>query len=68
MLFAMFRAKQLATFMFCIFGGVFGQTCSSGVCLPENYNKMDLPGLKPIQIDTQILLIRVFLNKQSSIF
>ena len=60
MLFAMFQAKQLATLMFCISGGVFGQTCSSGVCLPENYNKMDLPGLKPIQIDTQILLMEIY--------
>ena len=56
----MFRAKQLATFMFCISGRVVGETCSSGVCLPKDYNKMDLPGMKPIHIDTQILLMEIY--------
>ena len=35
--------------------GAFGTTCSSGICLPVDYNKMDLPGEKPIHIDTQML-------------
>ena len=37
-----------------------GVTCSSGVCLPADYNKMDLPGLKPIHIDTQMLLMEIY--------
>ena len=46
--------------MFCISGLVVGETCSSGVCLPKDYNKMDLPGMKPIHIDTQILLMEIY--------
>ena len=34
--------------------------CSSGVCLPGDYNKMDLPGEKPIYIDTQLILMEIF--------
>ena len=31
--------------------------CSNSICLPADYNKMDLPGEKrPIQIDTQFHL------------
>ena len=34
--------------------------CSSGICLPDDYNKMDLPGIKPIHIDTQIFLMEIY--------
>ena len=37
-----------------------GIICSSGVCLPDNYNKMDLPGKRPIVIDTEILLLEIY--------
>ena len=37
-----------------------GMTCSSGICLPADYNKMDLPGMKPIHIDTQIFLMEIY--------
>ena len=38
----------------------FGSTCSSGICLPADYNKMDLPGGKPIHIDTQMFLKEIY--------
>ena len=44
-------------------GGVLGDqgvSCSSGVCLPSDYNKMDMPGIKPIHIDTQMLLMEIY--------
>ena len=45
-------------------GGTLGKqevTCSSGVCLPASYNKMDMPpGVKPIHIDTQMLLMEIY--------
>ena len=37
-----------------------GIICSNGICLPADYNKMDLPGIQPIQIDTQITLLEVY--------
>ena len=37
-----------------------GMTCSSGICLPADYNKMDLPGMKPIHIDTQMFLMEIY--------
>ena len=50
-------------FTFSASGGVFGDrgvSCSSGVCLPSDYNKMDMPGIKPIHIDTQMLLMEIY--------
>ena len=38
----------------------FGATCSGGICLPADYNKMDLPGEKPINIDTQMSLMEIY--------
>ena len=38
----------------------FGSTCSSGICLPADYNEMDLPDGKPIHIDTQMLLKEIY--------
>ena len=40
--------------------GTFGFTCSGGICLPADYNKMDLPGEKPIHIDTQMFLNDIY--------
>ena len=37
-----------------------GMTCSSGICLPADYNKMDLPGMKPLHIDTQMFLMEIY--------
>ena len=35
--------------------------CSSSVCLPENYNKMDLPPVEgPVIVNTTIILIDIF--------
>ena len=34
--------------------------CSNSICLPVDYNKMDLPGKRPIQIDTQIHLKEIY--------
>ena len=37
------------------------QVCSSSVCLPENYNKMDLPPTSgPVIVNTTIILIDIF--------
>ena len=51
-------------FVFMAPGGALGEqgvTCSSGVCLPAGYNKMDMPpGVKPIHIDTQMLLMEIY--------
>ena len=38
----------------------FGATCSGGICLPADYNKMDLPGEKPINIDAQMFLMEIY--------
>ena len=38
----------------------FGATCSGGICLPADYNTMDLPGEKPINIDTQMFLMEIY--------
>ena len=37
-----------------------GIICSNGICLPADYNKMDLPGIQPIQIDTQLNLFEIY--------
>ena len=37
------------------------QVCSSSVCLPEDYNKMDLPPTEgPVIVNTTIILIDIF--------
>ena len=37
------------------------QVCSSSVCLPDNYNKMDLPPVEgPVIVNTTIILIDIF--------
>ena len=59
----MFMATYLGALIFSVFGKALGDqgvTCSSGVCLPADYNKMDLPGFKPIHIDTQMLLMEIY--------
>ena len=38
----------------------FGDTCSGGICLSADYNKMDLPGEKPINIDAQMFLMEIY--------
>ena len=35
-------------------------TCSSGICLPGDYNKMNLPGKKPLRVDAQMYLMEVY--------
>ena len=61
--YAMLITTYLGALIFSAFGGALGDQgvqCSSGVCLPADYNKMDLPGLKPIHIDTQMLLMEIY--------
>ena len=37
------------------------RVCSSSVCLPDNYNKMDLPPVDgPVIVNTTIILIDIF--------
>ena len=61
--YAMFIIIYSVVLIFLASGGVLGNqgvSCSSGVCLPSNYNKMDMPGIKPIHIDTQMLLMEIY--------
>ena len=54
---------SVVVLIFLASGGVLGDqgvSCSSGVCLPSDYNKMDMPGIKPIHIDTQMLLMEIY--------
>ena len=54
---------SVVVLIFLASGGTLGDqgvSCSSGVCLPSDYNKMDMPGSKPIHIDTQMLLMEIY--------
>ena len=54
---------HLITFILSAPPGALGDRrirCSNGICLPDDYNKMDLPGIKPIHIDTQIFLMEIY--------
>ena len=54
----------LATYLFILPSMVRGEegvmTCSSGICLPGDYNKMNLPGKKPLRVDAQMYLMEVY--------
>jgi hypothetical protein len=45
------------------FTDAFSEICSSGVCLPPDYNKMDLPPTEqgaPVMVETSLNLIDLF--------
>ena len=54
----------LATYLFILPSMVRGEegvmTCSGGICLPGDYNKMNLPGKKPLYIDAQMYLMEIY--------